>query len=158
VQKLADALKAGDEARAKQLSDEIAGAGELLPVMNTLEKRDPKGKKLAFGVGKKPGTITPDGIEAKIQSLSRKAQPQKMIDKEAEDLAEMAYGVEAIALVAKAKVPEKDTGMKKKKDWLEWCDAMQKSAGDLAEAAKNKNPAAVKNAAAKLNSSCNNCH
>ena len=158
IQKLADAIKKHDTAQAKLLAEDLAKSGELLGVMNTLEKRDPAGKKLVFGVGKKPGSISPDGIEAKIQSLSRKPQAQKLIDKESADLAEMGYRVAAIAEVARIRVPEKDEGMKKKKDWIEWCDAMRTSAEEFAEAAKAKNPSGVKTAAAKLNSSCNNCH
>jgi hypothetical protein len=154
IRQLADAIQRHEGPRIKQLAEELANSGELLDVMNTLQKRDRPGKKLVFGFGKEPGS----GIEAKIQSLRKKPQPQKVIDRESADLAEMAYRVAAIAEVAKLKAPEKDEGMKKKKDWLEWCDAMRMSADELAEAARAKNPAAVKNAAAKLDSSCNNCH
>ena len=158
IQKLADAIKNNDDAKTKELAEELAKSNELLEVMNTLEKRDPAGKKMAFGVGDKPGAILPDGIEDKIQNMSRRPQPQKLIDKESADLTQMAYRVAAIAEVAKIKVPEKEEGMKKKKDWIEWSEAMRKSAAELAEAAKGKDPAAIKTAAAKLNSSCNNCH
>src|SRR5262249_15073712 len=145
-------------AQVKKFAEELLSSGSLLAVMNTLEKRDPAGKKLVFGVGKKPGSINPDGIEPKIQNLSRKPQPQKLIDRESADLVEMAYRVAAIAEVAKIAVPEKDEGMKKKKDWIEWSEAMRKSADELAEAAKTKDPNAVKTSAARLNSTCNNCH
>jgi Cytochrome C' len=158
IQKLADAIQKNESGQVKQLAEELAKAGPLLEVMNTLEKRDPAGKKLVFGVGKKPGGITPDGIEAKIQSLRRKPQPQKLIDRESGALVEMAYRVAAIGEVARLAAPERDQGMKKVKDWLEWSDAMRKSAEELADAAKAKNPTAVKNAAAKLDSSCTNCH
>ena len=42
--------------------------------------------------------------------------------------------------------------------WSQWSEAMRKSADELADAAKAKAPAAIKTAAAKLNSTCNNCH
>jgi hypothetical protein len=154
IQHLADAIQKNEASRIKQLAEELANSGELLDVMNTLQKRDRAGKRLVFGVGKEPGS----GIEAKIISLSKKPQPQRAIDRESADLAAMAYRVAAIAEVAKLKAPEKDEGMKKKKDWLEWSDEMRKSAEEFAEATKAKNPAAIKNAAARLNSSCNNCH
>src|SRR5438552_13205711 len=108
IQKVADAIKNNDAANAKQLAEDLAKSNELLDVMNTLEKRDPAGKKAAFGVGDKPGTISPDGVEAKIQNMSRRPQPQKVIDTESADLVQMAYRVAAIAEVARIKVPEKE--------------------------------------------------
>jgi soluble cytochrome b562 len=158
VQKLADAVAKGDMAEAKKLADEIAKSAELEEVMNLMSKRNPKAPKKAFGVGKEPGSITPDGIEVKIQNISRKPMPANQLNKESADLTEMAQRVAAISEIAKLKAPEKDEGAKKKKDWLEWADAMRKGADELAEAAKEKKPDAVKTAAAKLNSVCNTCH
>jgi hypothetical protein len=158
IQKLADAIQKNEDAQIKQLAEQIAKTSGVLDSMNTLAKRDPAGKKLVFGVGKKPGIISPDGIEAKIQNLSRRPQSQQLIDREAPDLEVMAYRAAALAEIAKAGAPERNEGMKKIKDWLEWSEAMRKSADELAGAAKAKNPAGIKTAAAKLNASCNNCH
>jgi len=155
VQKLASAIQKGDQAEVKAITEALKSS-ELEEVMNLMSKRG--GKKKAFGVGKTPEAAPPDGIEAKIQNLSRTAKPQAQVEKESADLMEMAYRIAAIAEVAKAKVPEKDEGMKKRADWLEWAGGMRKSAQDLANAAKDKNPGEVKAAAAKLNSACNNCH
>jgi hypothetical protein len=157
LQKLADAIRGNNNAEIKRLAEELAGKTEVAGVMNTLERRDRAGKKMVFGVGKKPGAINPDGIEVKIQNMSRRPQPQKTIDRESDDLVEMAYRTAAVAEVAKIKLPEEE-GKKKIKDWVDWCEAMRKSAIELAEAAKAKDPTRVKNAAAKLNSSCNDCH
>jgi len=123
-----------------------------------MSKRDPGGKAKVFGVGKKPGTVQPVGIGAKVQNMGKKALPQTQIDKEAADLAEMSYRVAAIAEVASARVPEKDEPKKKKKDWIEWSGDMKKVALELADAAKSKKPSDIKNSVAKLNSSCNTCH
>ncbi len=158
VQKLADAIVKGDAAQAKELAAEIAKSNELDEVMNLMGKRNPKAPKKAFGVGKQPGSITPDGIEVKIQNISKRPMPANQLNKESADLTEMAHRVAAISEIAKLKAPEKNQGAKKVKDWLEWVDAMRKGADDLAEAAKEKKPDAVKTAAAKLNSVCNTCH
>jgi Cytochrome C' len=158
IQKIADALEKKDSEQAKKLAEEVAKSHDLDDVMNLMSKRDPAGKAKRFGVGKKPGAITPDGIEAKIQNMGKKPLPQPQIDKEAPDLVEMAYRVAAIAEVAHAKPPEKDEPKKKKKDWLAWSGDMQKKALSLAEAAKAKKPTEIKNAIATLNSTCNECH
>jgi hypothetical protein len=158
VQRLADAIEKDDMAQAKSAAEDIAKSYELEEVMNTMAKRDPGGKKKAFGVGPKAGAITPDGIEAKIQNMSKAPKPQAQINKEAVALAQMAYRVAAIAEVAKVKTPEKDEGQKKRKDWTAWADDMKQASLQLAEAARSKKAPAVKAAAAKLNSSCNNCH
>jgi hypothetical protein len=159
VQKIADAIEKKDLDEAKKLAEDVAKNNELEEVMQLMNKRDPLGKaKGRFGVGKKPGSVNPDGIEAKIISLGKKAQPQRDIDKESADLVVMAYRIAAIAEVAHAKPPEKDEGKKKKKDWMEWTGDMEKNAIHLADAAKAKKPKDIKTAAANLNTTCNTCH
>jgi len=157
VQNAAKALASGDNAGAEKIATDLAKSVEQLEdVMNMMSKRTPSGKG-GLGVGK-PGEITPDGIEAKIQNLSKKPLPAQQLDKESDALIEMAFRVEAISEVAKAKAPEKDEGAKKKKDYLEWAGDMKKAAQELSEAAKAKDPKRVKTAAASLNNACNNCH
>jgi hypothetical protein len=159
VQKIADAIEKKDLDEAKKLAEDVAKNNELEDVMQLMNKRDLAGKaKGRFGVGKKPGSVNPDGIEAKIISLGKKAQPQRDIDKESTDLVQMAYRIAAIAEVAHAKPPEKDEGKKKKKDWMEWTGDMGKNAVHLADAAKSKKPKDIKTAAANLNTTCNTCH
>jgi hypothetical protein len=158
VQKAAKALSTGDDAAAAKIAGDIAKSVEQLEdVMNLMARRQPTGKG-GLGVGDTPGSISPDGIEAKVQNLSKKPLPAQQLDKESEALTEMAYRVEAISEVAKAKAPEKDEGAKKKKDYLEWAGDMKKAAQELAAAAKAKDPQKVKAAAATLNNACNNCH
>jgi soluble cytochrome b562 len=158
VQKVAEAVEKGDADQVKKLAAEIGKDYELQEVMYLMKNRDSKGKaKGYFGVGKEPGVIKPDGIEAKITNLS-KPKPQNQIAKEADALAEMGYRIAAISEIAKAKPSEKANNAKKKKEWEEFADAMRKSADELAEAAKAKNAKALVNAAKKAQSSCNNCH
>jgi hypothetical protein len=158
IQKIADAIEKKDMDQAKKLAEEVAKGHDLEDVMHLMSKRDPGGKAKVYGVGKKPGTIQPDGIEAKVQNMGKKPLPQAQIDKESADLAEMAYRIAAIAVIAHAKPPEKEEPKKKKKDWMEWTDDMKKTALELADAAKSKKPVDIKNSVAKVNSTCNTCH
>ena len=159
VQKLADTIAKGDAEQAKTLAAEIAKDADLEAVMYLMKKRENKGKaKGYFGVGKEAGSIQPDGIEAKIINLSKRPVSDKQLDKESEALVEMAYRLAAVAEIAKAKPSEKANNAAKKKDWADYADSMRKGAGELAEGAKEKKAPAIKDAASKINSSCNNCH
>src|SRR5438132_447799 len=144
-QKIADAIAQKDSDQAKKLAENVAKNNDLEDVMHLMSKRDPGGKAKVFGVGKKPGAVQPDGIEAKVQNMG-KLKPQKQIDQESADLVEMAYRIAAVAEVAHAKPPEKEDAKKKKKDWMEWSGDMRKAALELAAAAKAKKPADVKTA------------
>jgi hypothetical protein len=158
VDKVADALAKGDSAQASSMASDIAKSNELEDVMNLMGLRKPTSKKPVFGVGDAPGAISPDGIEAKIIAMARKAPTGAQLNKESVALVQMGNRVAAIALIAKAKVPEKDEGQKKKKDWMEWSSDLEKAAKDFTEAAKEKKGAEVKAAASKLNSACSSCH
>jgi hypothetical protein len=157
VQKLADAIQKKDMDQANKLAQQLA-KGDLEDVMHLMNKRDTAGKAKVFGIGKKPGAITPDGIEAMIQNLSKRPKSQAQLNKESSALEDMGYRIAGIAAVAHAKPPEKDEPKKKKADWMEWSTEMEKTAIALADAAKAKKPVDVRNAAAKLNTNCNNCH
>jgi hypothetical protein len=156
VQKIADAIQKGDADQAKMLAGEVAKDGELEPIMYLMKKRDSKGKaKGYFGIGKTPGAIQPDGIEPKLLNMAKRV-PQAEVDKQSEALAEMGYRIAAIAEIAKLK--PNDKAAKKKQEWAQYADTMAKAGAELAEAAKEKKATAVKAAAAKAVSACNNCH
>jgi hypothetical protein len=152
--KIAEAIAKGDTATAKKLAAGLAKSTELDNVMRQMALRTKKGR----GVGAKANEVMPDGIEAKIIALSKKPLPQKQLDTESKAITDAAYIAAAIGEVAHSKPPEKDEGMKKKKDWMGWSEEMSKSAVQLADAAKAKKPNDVKAAATKLNNSCSNCH
>src|SRR5438445_4293275 len=121
VQKIADVIEKGDAEQVKTLAGDTAKEYELEAVMYLMKKREAKGKaKGYFGVGKKPGGIEPDGIEAKIQNLSKAAKSQKQTDKESEALAEMSYRIAAIAEIAKLKPSDKANNPKKKQEWADY--------------------------------------
>jgi cytochrome c556 len=117
-----------------------------------------------IGVGG-PGKITPDGIEAKLINMSRNRPPLSaaQLAKEGNDIAKSAYVMAAIAEVAKNKCPVKKVTKKgdttqDPKDWAKWTEEMSKYSRELAKAAQAKELDKVKDASAKLYSSCLSCH
>jgi soluble cytochrome b562 len=158
VQKVADAYSKDDTASAASQAKEVAKSTESLEdVMRLLTKRvGPKQKSPPFGFGDPPGKLEPDGIEAKLQVIS-KDKPAKL-KQEAGALEEMAYRLAAIAEIAKNKPTDDVKTPQNKKDWEGWSEDMRRAAGELAKAAKAGDASAIKKAAQSLNSSCSNCH
>jgi hypothetical protein len=157
VQQVADALEKGNQADATKHAAAIAAGHELEDAMGLMQLRKPTGKKPVFGFESPSTPRNQDGIEPKLNALGKKIDASK-VGAESEALVQMAFRVKAIAEIAKAKTPQKDEGAKKRKDWIEWAGDMEKSAQDLADAAKSKDAEGVQKAAKKLNSACNNCH
>ena len=155
IQKLAQTVAKPDVATARKEAEALAKTIELDSLMDLFKLRTKDG----LGVGTKPGAITPDGIEAKVMALAKKPLPQKELDAQAEGLTQAGHMVAAVALVAQHKCPvTKKMGDKDPKKWQEWTEEMHKNALELSTAAKAKQPAELKTAATKLNSTCNNCH
>lgn len=154
VLKVAADLEKGNASAAKDGAKQIAKDFELDEAMHLFQLRSKKG----LGVGDKPGAVMPDGIEAKFINLGKKALPAKQLDKEADALAKAAYVSAALGEIAGHKAPEKKEKNKDPKDWVAWSKEMSATSLELAKAAKAKNANGVKDAASKLNSSCNNCH
>jgi hypothetical protein len=111
-----------------------------------------------LGVGAKPGAITPDGIEAKLINLSKKAPDKKAVAAEGADLEKAAQIAETMSYVAEAFTPKKKVGDKDPKDWTMFTTDMRTSAEDLAKAAKNGDSKGIQNAAKNLTAACNSCH
>lgn len=133
-----------------------AGSLELDPVMHSFKPRARGG----FGVGGKAGLVpaNQDGIEAYLPALSKKGLAAADAGKLADPILEMANRVLAIAEVSDNLWPESKESAKSKKKWLELNLLMKDGAKELAEAVSTKNYAGVKKAAAKLNTSCSECH
>jgi len=111
-----------------------------------------------WGVGK-PGTIKPDNIELKIRDMVKaKTMSKAQFEKEKDALLELANRTAAMGSIALASGPKKKLPDKDPKDWKEYSEDMIKSSRELAKTIKDNDPKAVKEAAAKLNSSCSNCH
>ncbi|HJT75916.1 MAG TPA: cytochrome c [Gemmataceae bacterium] len=156
VLKLAAVVSSGNaaaaDAQAKTIADKV---DDIEPVMDLMKPRKDGG----LGVGAKPGSITPDGIEKKIIAMDKKPLSAAQVNAEGAALGKMADEVAAIAAVAQYKCPvKKKEGDKDPKDWKQWSEDMHKYALDLSKAAKAKNAAAVKKSVAQLNEACNNCH
>jgi cytochrome c556 len=154
VRKLADAVEQNNAAEVKKQAAALQKY-DLLPVMKQLKLRANGG----MGIGEKPGTVTPDGIEAKLIGMARKGLAPAELGKQGADIARAAYIMAAIGEVAKDKSPvKKKMGEKDPKDWAKWSEDMAKFGKELGDATKAKDAAKVKTAAANLNSSCNSCH
>jgi len=155
ILKLAETIARGDRAAADQQAAEIAKKSQLENVMDLLKLRVKQG----LGVGSQPGSIRPDGIEAQIINLSKKAMRPNDLEARAKDLAQAARITAAIALVAQRSCPvAKKEGDKDPKQWDQWSHDMYEEAIRLAAAAEAHNPKDVKAVSSKLDSSCNACH
>jgi hypothetical protein len=154
IEKLAETVAKGDKDAAKKQAEEVAKKVELSVAMELFKLRAKNGR----GVGKNPGAITPDGIEAQIMGLAKKEPTKAALAKNGADLEEMANITTAISLIAEVHAPKKKVGDKDPKDWKQWVQDMQAASGDLTKAVKASDGPAIKTAATKLNSACNNCH
>src|SRR5262245_23827590 len=105
--KIAAAIKSGGEAGAKKqaaaLAKKIEEINEVMDYMSS-RKFDKKKKKYVggLGVGEKPGTIEPDGIELMVIHLDEKGLGDALA-KEKPALKQMTYVIAAISEVAIAK-------------------------------------------------------
>jgi hypothetical protein len=149
----ADLSKEG-AAVAKKLKAEKR---ELLDVMNVFRKRMKDNGVQGIGVGDKPGSIKPDGIEAKIINMSLRVTQADL--KHARDLARMAKVTAAVAAVAthmpNVKARRTPADIRK---WQKYSREMQGASLRLAESLKSTDAAAIRKAATKLLDNCTNCH
>lgn len=150
VMKIAGMVEKGGKA------DDVkkAGAGvksELEDVMNLMLPRKDNGKG-GIGIGPKPGAITPDGIEKKLQDLEKNAPKAG----EAKELEKAAYIMIAISAATEGKVPKG----KKPGPWKKYNADFEKTAQDFLAAVKkgDGNAKGIQDAAKKLNNACISCH
>jgi soluble cytochrome b562 len=158
VDKLAE-VAAKSPADLQKKADAFAKNLESLEdVMNLLKKRMKDGKG-GFGIGKVPTGDPSDGIEIRIQNMS-KGRPvtTAQLKKDKDDLIQMLNRTKAIGAIALAKAPAKKVGDKDPKEWKEYSEEMIKQADEMAKAIEAGDGKAVKDAASRLNGSCTNCH
>jgi len=153
ILKLLDANSKDIKADAKAL----AKAHNLDAVMVAVFKPRAKG---GLGVGSKPGAITPDHIDLKINTMGKMAMPKATLSKELPDLIKMVKVVKLTGEVAAFQGPDKKIGDKDPKKWKEFNDDMLKYSDGLLQALEvaAPNPLDVKKAAGKLYSTCTGCH
>jgi hypothetical protein len=99
-----------------------------------------------------------NGVEEKVRALARRNLTPAQMKKEKTELALLADKIAAIAQLNYEYAPAQKQGKRDPKDWRDWSVQMRDNALKLAAAAKQGSPAAVKKAAATLNSTCNKCH
>lgn len=156
----ADLTKEGD-AIMKKLGEQKR---ELNDIMYVFKLRG-AAKNPGIGIGDKPGAITPDGIEAKLNNWAKRGV--KVTAKDLQHAAEFSRMAEISAAVAGivANAPN-EKARKKPADvqkWKEYSKEMHDSSLDLIKALKSKGPmatkaAAVKAAAVTLQGTCTKCH
>src|SRR5262249_34263922 len=74
VRKIADLIEKGDTAAAKTQAKAVAAKADLEDVMHAFSLRSSKGE----GIGPTPGAVKPDGIEAKIQNMTKRPVPAEL--------------------------------------------------------------------------------
>jgi cytochrome c556 len=154
LQKLIDAV-AGKQMDVPGLAKVLNDKTDLKHVMWAAFKPRSKG---GLGVGAKAGTVKPDGIEYKLNDMTKGPLPAARLEKESADLIRMAQTAQAIAEIAEMNTPKKDEGKKKVVDWKKFTKEQKDGAQEVIDAVNANNPKAVQAAATKLYGSCTSCH
>jgi cytochrome c556 len=161
VEKLADAVAAGDaDALKKQADAVVKKYDDLGPIMWQMKPREKGG----LGVGAKPGAIDPDASELQLIRMGGKKGPNaadlKTNKADYQRMVEVVRGIAEPAAApsygAKYAKPGDKTATKEK--WISLSKDMQKGSDDLIDAIKTGNPKKVQDAANRLNANCNDCH
>src|SRR5438309_84768 len=100
VTKQADDVEKKDWKELSRQGEAIAKANDLKDVMDLFKLRRPGEKVSGLGVGKTPGVIKPDGIEAKIMNMRKTPMAPATLEREQADLIRMAEIAAAIASVS----------------------------------------------------------
>jgi hypothetical protein len=159
VQKLYDLIDSGkgkvDSAKAAAIAKQIKNKFDDLNLSMSIYKPT-KNKGIGYNPAKKgPG----DGIEKRLTDLATKKELTKeQLTKEKDLLIRTAIYNLALHEIAHAYVPAKPKGGKGPKDWNKYNKDMKDGSQDLIKAANATDPKAVKKAAGKINSACNDCH
>ena len=171
AQKVADKLKKLTDAVAKRgeattnpkendkaiedLKKGVNNTTDLKHIMWAAYKPRTKGGQ---GVGEKAGSVTPDGIEAKLVNLSKKPLPAGQLQKESADLIRLAQVAQAISEIAEMNAPKPGQPKQPLAKWMLFNKDQKDGAKDLIDAVNANKPAAVQTAATKLYGSCTQCH
>lgn len=158
VNKLADSIQKKSPEAVMKDAEALAKKHDLDQVMHVFSKRNPNGKG-GVGVGPKAGVIEPDGIEAKIKSMTKKAPPAADITKDGKDLIRMAEMVAAVTAISSHQCTVKSKmGDKDPKAWKEDSDKTYKGSMDLIKALQAKDGKAIVTACKAIDNACTSCH
>ena len=116
---------------------------KLKPVMWAAYKPRQQG---GLGVGDKPGTTKPDGIEAKLIAMAKKPLPAEQLQKESEALIKMAEVAKAMGEMADLYTPKNNAPKKPIAAWQKFNKMQKDGAQDLIDAIKTNDPNKVMNA------------
>jgi hypothetical protein len=155
VLRLADSLDR-DEDEIERQAQAVAEKHDLGSVMGVFKPRDKGG----VGVGAKPDTILPDGIELKLLLLGKEPLTPKALEAQRDDLihaAKVALAVSRAAPLYASQYTGHGT-LRAKRDWVLYCKDMNSAAQDWIDAMNRDDFKALKKAGADLNRSCNDCH
>jgi hypothetical protein len=111
--------------------------------------------RLGLGVDPQPRDRNLDGMEAALRVLSTRPDGLAM---KPEELARFGYQAAVLAQFTASLAPEKKIKDKDPLVWLESSKTMLDGALELAKAAREQKPDAVRAAARKVNAGCNDCH
>jgi cytochrome c556 len=136
---------------AQKAAEAMAKKHDLGHVMYIFKPRDKKG----IGVGPKGKG---DGIELKLNSLSKRALAKMELAKQSNDLVRMTEITRAVSELVPHYAPKEKKAGKDPANWKKYADEMREGSLDLAKAVKGGDPKVVHKAAARLNDSCTNCH
>jgi hypothetical protein len=158
INKQADEVAKKDWKELTRQGEALAKKHDLAKVMQLLKPRSAP-QNPGIGVGKKPGDIKPDGIEAKIISMKRNPMPPDQLQKEQADLIRLAEISAAVASVSNHQsTVDKKMGEKDPAKWKEWMEEMHKESQNLIKAVKAKKPEEVRDTAKRLHNTCLECH
>lgn len=150
VVKLADLLKTKVTTARKQAAA-LARTTELEHVHHVFKLRSRGG----LGVGSKAEAIRPDGIEAKLIALRKRALTTTQMKKERAALQRMGDVIQAVAVVTAYYAPK---GARQSKPWKDAAQTLKLAAEDFTDAARAGNPRKLKKAAENLSAACVQCH
>jgi hypothetical protein len=154
LKKLVDALAEGKVDTVPGLAKATSGTTSLKHIMWAAYKPRDKG---GMGMGATPGSIKPDGIEAKLIAMSRKPLGTAQLEKESPSLIRLAQVAQGMAEVVDLNPPAPAAGKPLEK-WVKFNKEQKDAAKDVIDAVKANDTKAVQTAATRLYASCTNCH
>lgn len=160
TQKIADAIKKGDNDGAKKIAVATAKDKALVDDIPDVMRMFKIRKKLGLGFGAQPlPNELKDGIEAVIRDLSSKGVPGGFA-KQLPAYEEMGYHIAALGELSAASINHAPigAGKKTKKAWTDMSEEMRVLGVAFSKAAAGKNADNIKTAATKVNENCNRCH
>jgi cytochrome c556 len=156
LKRLIDAIeKDKDQKEIAKAAEDLNKKTDLKHIMWAAYKPREKGGQ---GVGPNANAIRPDGIEAKLISMSKKEMPANQLMKEGPALIKMAETAKAMAEIAELNTPKKNEPKKPIADWTKSNKAQKDAAKELIDAVKANKADKVLDATKNLYASCTNCH